>query len=84
MSKALLTLPTASDATLAKETSRLLAPRVRSSAPLCFDGCPKSRILVCCPVGTKASYSKPRFTETWIATLSGMLGKFRFADQPLS
>lgn len=30
------TLPTESDATLAKETSRLLAPRVRSSAPLSF------------------------------------------------
>jgi excisionase family DNA binding protein len=38
MSQALLTptLPTESDATLAKETSRLLAPRVRSSAPLSF------------------------------------------------
>jgi len=36
MSQALLTptLPTESDAALAKETSRLLAPRVRSSAPL--------------------------------------------------
>jgi len=31
-----LTLPTESDATLAEKTSRLLAPRVRSSAPLCF------------------------------------------------
>lgn len=30
------TLPTESDANLAKETSRLLAPRVRSSAPLSF------------------------------------------------
>jgi excisionase family DNA binding protein len=30
------TLPTESDASLAKETSRLLAPRVRSSAPLSF------------------------------------------------
>jgi excisionase family DNA binding protein len=30
------TLPTESDANLAKETSRLLAPRVRSSAPLRF------------------------------------------------
>lgn len=30
------TLPTESDATLAKETSRLLAPRIRSSAPLSF------------------------------------------------
>lgn len=30
------TLPTESDATLAKETSRLLAPRVRSSSPLKF------------------------------------------------
>ncbi len=38
MSEAPLTprLPTESDATLAKETSRLLAPRVRSSAPLSF------------------------------------------------
>ena len=38
MSQSLLTpaLPTESDATLAKETSRLLAPRVRSSAPLSF------------------------------------------------
>jgi excisionase family DNA binding protein len=30
------TLPTESDASLARETSRLLAPRVRSSAPLRF------------------------------------------------
>jgi excisionase family DNA binding protein len=30
------TLPTESDASLAKKTSRLLAPRVRSSAPLSF------------------------------------------------
>lgn len=30
------TLPTESDANLAKETSRLLAPRVRSAAPLSF------------------------------------------------
>lgn len=30
------TLPTESDATLAQETCRLLAPRVRSSAPLSF------------------------------------------------
>jgi excisionase family DNA binding protein len=30
------TLPTESDASLAKETSRLLAPRVRSSTPLSF------------------------------------------------
>lgn len=38
MSQSLLTpaLPTESDATLAKETSRLLAPRVRSSSPLSF------------------------------------------------
>lgn len=38
MAQALLTptLPTESDANLAKETSRLLAPRVRSSAPLSF------------------------------------------------
>ena len=38
MSQAFLTamLPTESDARLAKETSRLLAPRVRSSAPLSF------------------------------------------------
>jgi excisionase family DNA binding protein len=38
MSQTLLTptLPTESDASLAKETSRLLAPRIRSSAPLSF------------------------------------------------
>jgi excisionase family DNA binding protein len=38
MSQALLTptLPTESDASLAKEASRLLAPRIRSSAPLTF------------------------------------------------
>ncbi len=38
MSHTLLTptLPTESDASLAKETSRLLAPRIRSSAPLSF------------------------------------------------
>lgn len=38
MAQALLTptLPTESEANLAKETSRLLAPQVRSSAPLTF------------------------------------------------
>lgn len=38
MSQTLLmpTLPTETDATLAKETSRLLAPRMRSKAPLSF------------------------------------------------